>query len=150
VSTQEQGPEQVIHRVLDHMRSQTGKLDGTDASIWFVFGMLSNQHAQGRTDLTTDMAALALHTADTLAATCRDVEVDVVASEASVHDINAVQQGGPVQLVLNWVWQCLQDPETEHIVFKYAGALRDFGESARADRLYRDLEEYRAHMDAKQ
>jgi hypothetical protein len=149
VSTQEQGPEQVIRRVLDHMCSQTGKLDGTDGSLWFVFGTLSNQHKQGQTDLTTDMAALALYVADTLAGTCRDVKVDVVTSEGSVLDINAVQEGGPVQLVLNWVWQCLQEPETEHIVFKYAGALRDFGESARADRLYQDLEEYRAHVDAR-
>ena len=141
-------PEQVIRRVLDDLRRQTDSLDGTDGSIWFVFGILSDRHAKGHTDFTTDLAALALYIADTLAATCRDVEVAVVASEGSLHDINAVQHGGSVELVLNWVWQCLHDPDADNIVFKYAGALRDFGETARAERLNGDLAAYRAHIDA--
>ena len=144
----EQGPEQVIRRTLDELRRQTDKLDGTDGSIWFVLGILSDRHAKGHTDFTTDLAALVLSIADTLAATCRDVEVAVVASDGRLHDINAVQREGAVQLVLNWVWQCLHDPDADNIVFKYAGALRDFGETARAEHLYHELDEYRAYKDA--
>jgi hypothetical protein len=141
-------PEQSIRNVLDDLRRQTDKLDGTDASIWFVFGVLADRNAKGHTDFTADLAALALHIADTLAATCQDVRVDVVASDGNLQDINAVQRGGAVELVLNWVWQCLHDPDADNIVFKYAGALRDFGEDARAERLYGELEAYRRHMDA--
>jgi hypothetical protein len=111
-------------------------------------GVLADRNAKGHTDFTADLAALALHIADTLAATCRDVRVDVVASDGNLQDINAVQRGGAVELVLNWVWQCLHDPDADNIVFKYAGALRDFGEDARAERLYGELEAYRRHMDA--
>lgn len=141
-------PEQAIRRVLDDLRRQTDKLDGSDGSIWFVLGILSSRNAKGHTDFTIDLAALALYIADTLAATCRDVEVDIVASDGNLQDINAVQRGGAVEFVLNWVWQCLHDPDADNVVFKYAGALRDFGEGARAERLYGELEAYRTHMDA--
>jgi hypothetical protein len=141
-------PEQSIRNVLDDLRRQTDQLDGSDDSIWFVFGILSDRNAKGQTDFTADLAALALHIADTLAATCRDVQVDVVASNGGLQDINAVQRGGAVELVLNWVWQCLHDPDADNIVFKYAGALRDFGEDARAERLYGELEAYRSHVEA--
>lgn len=141
-------PAQAVRRILEDLRRQTDKLDDSDGSIWFVFGILSDRHAKGDTDFTADLAALALHIAETLAATCRDVQIDIVASDGKLQDINAVQRGGAVEFVLNWVWQCLHDPDVDNIVFKYAGALRDFGEGARAERLYRELEAYRTHMDA--
>lgn len=141
-------PEQAIRRVLDDLRRQTDDLDGSDGSIWFVFGILSDRNVKGQTDFTTDVAALALYIADTLATTCRAVQVDVVASGDTLQDINAVQRDGAVEFVLNWVWQCLQDPDADNIVFKYAGALRDFGENERAQRLHGELAAYRRHMDA--
>jgi hypothetical protein len=141
-------PEQAIRRELDELRRQTDKLDGTDRSMWFVLGILSDRHAKGHTTFTTDLAALALYIADTLAATCRDVEVKIVASDGRLQDINAAQRDGAVEFVLNWVWQCLHDPDEDNIVFKYAGALRDFGETARAQRMSDDLKAYHEHMNA--
>jgi hypothetical protein len=140
--------EQVLRRTLDELRGQTDELDGTDGSIWFVLGLLSDRHAKGHTDFTTNLAALTLYIADTLAATCRDVEVAVEASDGRLHDVNAVQREGAVQLVLNWVWQGLHDPDADNIVVKYAGALRDFGETIRAERLYHELDDHREHREA--
>ena len=141
-------PEQAVRRVLDDLRHQTDGLDGADDSIWFVLGILADRNAKGHTDFTADLAALALYIADMLAATCRDVHVDVVASGEGLQDINAVQRDGSVEFVLNWIWKCLHDPDADNIVFKYAGALRGFGEVTRAERLYGELEAYRTHMDA--
>jgi hypothetical protein len=37
---------------------------------------------------------------------------------------------------LNWINNCVGDPEADNLMFKYAGALRDFGELERARNVY--------------
>ncbi|HEY0693415.1 MAG TPA: hypothetical protein VGD71_30790 [Kribbella sp.] len=35
-----------------------------------------------------------------------------------------------------WINNCVGDPEADNLIFKYAGALRDFGELERARNVY--------------
>jgi hypothetical protein len=61
-----------------------------------------------------------------------------------VAEVSAVSDQGRRQFVLSWVQKCVEDPNADNIVFKYAGALRDFGQHDRAARLYEQLREYAA------
>jgi len=127
------------HRLLDWDRSQGAGLDGTDDSIWFVQGMLASM-SEDADEEPAERAlrcfAYSVYVAELLAATCADVRVVVDGEGWRVEEVRAVQSnGGPAQFVLSWVTACVADPDADDILFKYAGALRDFGESARAQAL---------------
>lgn len=148
------GPDAVLveaHRFLDWARGQTEALDGTDASIWFVFGVLQSMGREPGTDdgpayRALKTVAYAVYIAEVLAATCDGVEVVVEADGMTAREVTAV---GRAHLhVLDWVQRCIDDPEADNIVFKYAGGLRDLGEHDRARVISGQLEEYRQMLAA--
>jgi hypothetical protein len=132
---------------LDRLRSGTDRLDGTDLSLWFVqgaLGSMSNDPRAGGGDGSEERFAYAVYIAETLASTCEGVRVEIVGDGRYVAEVSAAREQGPRQFVLTWVQKCVEDPNADNIVFKYAGALRDFGQHDRAERLYEQLREYAA------
>jgi hypothetical protein len=59
--------------------------------------------------------------------------------------VTAVNASGVTQFTLSWVSSCLEDPQADNVVFKFAGALKDFGEDQRAATLYADLQQYESY-----
>lgn len=146
-TTSETGPDPLlaeVHRYLDWAREQTDRLDGTDGSVWFLQGVLQSMSRD--TDEPAPLRALkcvsyAVYLAELLERTCDGVRVVVDAEGTTAREVLAV---GRAQLpTLSWVMQCVEDPEADNIVFKYAGGLRDLGEHERARVLSGQLEEYR-------
>ena len=144
------GPDALLdeaHRFLDWASGQTEALDGTDASLWFVQGVVQSMARD--TDESPSYRALktvayAVYIAELLASTCEGVRVAIDADGMTAHEVTAV--GRAHLYVLSWVRSCLEDPEADNLVFKYAGALRDLGEHDRAAVLHGQLEEYRQYL----
>jgi hypothetical protein len=123
---------------VDEMRqASAGALDGTDQSVWFVYGALLGKGPRAGTDLL----AYAVYIADLLATAADSVEVSVEADGNRVREVTATRERR-VQCVLTWVLSCVEDPEADNIVFKYACALRDFGQPERARVLDEQLAEF--------
>jgi hypothetical protein len=133
------------HRFLDWAREQGAGLDGTDESIWFVQGILESmaEDADEEPSLrAVKFLAYSVYLAEMLADTCSDVRCAIESEGMGLRDVLAVHEGGSVQFTLSWVQSCVNDPRADNIGFKYAGALRDFGEQERASRIYQQLEQY--------
>jgi hypothetical protein len=129
------------HRYLDWARERGANLDGRDDSIWFVYGVLLSmieEPDEPTSERAIKCLSFAVYVAEMLAATVHGVQVVVDGDEAAVREVMAV--GSATQHVLSWVTACLADPEADNIVFKYAGALKDLGETERAQTLYTELE----------
>lgn len=124
------------HDYLDWVREGGVELDVDDPEdhgIWFIRGALGSVARGGNVEPAerSVMAfSFAVHIAETLAATCPGVQVVVEHRDGAVQEVMAV--GAAVQNVLSWVLQCLDDPVADDVVFKYAGALRDFGQAERS------------------
>jgi len=145
--TDQSDPLAVAHEVLAQMRTRTPELDGTDDSVWFVQGALSSMANDPRAQAgagSADRFAYAVYVAELLASSCEGVRVEVEAEAGRVAEVTALSDRGPRQYVLSWVQQCIEDPNTDNIVFKYSGALRVFNQPARAARLDEQLREYMA------
>jgi hypothetical protein len=136
-----------VHRYLDWSREQTDALDGSDESIWFLQGVLQSmsRDPDERASLRAlKCAAYAVYVAELLERTCDGVRMVVDAEGMTAREVLAV---GRARLpVLSWVLQCVDDPDADNIVFKYAGGLRDLGEHDRARTVYGQLEEYQQAM----
>jgi hypothetical protein len=77
-----------------------------------------------------------------LANTCSDVRCVIEGEGMGLREVLAIREGKSVQCTLSWVQSCVNDPRIDNIGFKYAGALRDFGEQERATRIYEELKLY--------
>jgi hypothetical protein len=135
------------HRFLDWARSQGAGLDGTDESVWFVQGVLASM--AGDTQEAPSLRAIktlaySVYLAELLAGTCTDVRCVVEGEGMHLHDVAAVRADGVTEFTLNWVQKCLEDPDSDNVVFKYSCALGDFGEPDRAAILQQQLTEFRA------
>jgi hypothetical protein len=129
------------HTVDEMTKLSGGALDGTDESLWFVYGALLNDD---RPRPGADLLAYAVYIADLLASAADGVEVRVEADGNRVQDVVAIR-GQRIQFVLSWVLKCVEDPDGDHIVFKYACALRDFGQPERAKVLDEQLKLFTIH-----
>jgi hypothetical protein len=109
-------------------RASAGALDGTDESLWFLYGALLDRD---RKRPASDLLCYAVYLADLLASAADGVEVAIDAEGNQVREVTATR-GTRVQCVLSWVLRCVDDPAADNIVFKYACALRDFGRAERA------------------
>jgi hypothetical protein len=127
------------HQFVDWARAQGAGLDGTDESVVFVYGVVQSM-AQDRDEEPTQRAvkclAYSVYLAELLADTCQGVRCVVDGEGMRLHDVYAVHESGVTQFTLNWINNCLGDPEADNLIFKYAGALRDFGELERARNVY--------------
>ena len=136
-------------RYLEWERSQGAELDGTDESIWFLQGILQSMHELREEGALANLKCLAyaVYIARVYERTCRSVQVHVTNDGEAVDGVLA---RGPraIQFTLNWVLECVEDPDADNIVFKYACGLRDFGEPARAANLLGALEAYTAETSA--
>jgi hypothetical protein len=131
------------------MRRRADGLDGTDDSVWFVQGALASMANRTRGPAGSEvLMAYAIYVTEMLASTCEGVRVVVDVVEERVAEVCAVSDRGARQNVLSWVHKCVADPGADNIVFKYAGALRDFNERDRAARLDEQLREYAANYDS--
>lgn len=81
----------------------------------------------------------ALYLAELLADACQDVQRVIDGVDTTLREVLAVREDGPMQFTLSWVQKCLDDPHTDNIGFKFAGALKDFGENDRAAQMYEQL-----------
>lgn len=88
---------------------------------------------------TVQSLAYAIYLADLLADRCPGVRRIFERDETHLSDVRAVRAGGPDQSTLSWIESCLDDPRSENIVFRYAGALRDFGAFERAKAIFTRL-----------
>ena len=123
------------HRFLDWAREEGAGLDSTDASVWFVQGALQSMAARPDDEdaslRTLKCASYAVYLAETLAATCRDVQALLDEDNDVLREVRAVQ-GDRARSTLSWVLKFVEDPTADNVVVKYAEALRDFGEHDRA------------------
>jgi len=129
------------------MRSRTDGFDGTDGSLWFVQGALASMANDPRRRAGAGLTArfaYALYVAELLESSCPGVHVEVEAADARMAEVSAVSDHGRREFVFSWVERCVEDPNADNIVFKYAGALRDFDQPARAARLDEQLRELAA------
>jgi hypothetical protein len=134
-------------RILEDMRSTSPRLDGTDDSVWCVQGSLALMASDPRTRdgaASGDQLAYAVYVAELLASGCEGVRAEIEADGDSVAEVSAVRDDGITQFVLSWVQNRVQDPNAGNIVFKYACALREFGQPARASQLDDQLREFNA------
>lgn len=133
------------HRFLDWAREQGAGLDGSDESVWFVQGVLESMAEDPDEEPSLHAVkclAYSVYLAEMLADTCSGVRCVIEGEGMGLRDVRAVREGGSVQCTLSWVQSCVSDPRADNIGFKYAGALRDFGEQERAARVYEQLKLY--------
>lgn len=130
-------------RFLTWARAEGAGLDGSDKSIWFVQGVLESMHEGGEEGALGNVKCLAfsVYVARLYESSCSNVRMLITDDGEGV---DAVLANGVtwVQHTLNWVTQCVDDPNADNIVFKYACGLRDFGEVDRAAALFGELEAY--------
>lgn len=135
------------HRFLGWARSQGAGLDGTDASVWFVQGALAamaGDTQEAPSLRAVKVLAYSVYLAELLTGTCSGVRCVVEGEGMHLSDVAAVRDDGVTEFTLTWVQRCLEDPDSDNVVFKYCGALRDFGERERAAVLQRQLMEFLA------
>jgi len=133
---------EIAHDVVADLRRQGAGLDGTDASLWFVQGVLTSMSTQPKPGDDMVVLGLAVYVAEVLAATTDGVEVIVDLDGKRVDEIRAVGPDRRTQNVLTWLWSCREDPDADNVVFKYLCALRDFGARDRAAVLSDQLRQY--------
>ncbi|MEC3917911.1 hypothetical protein [Nocardia sp. CDC160] len=134
------------HRFLIWARENGADLDGTDESVFFVQGVVESMSTDGDEEPSlraVKLLAYSVYLAEVLAATCPGVTRVVKGEVMHLEDVYAVHENGTVEFTLNWIRSCLDDPEGDNVVFKYAGALRDFGERDRSRALTEMLEALR-------
>ncbi|WP_028799892.1 hypothetical protein [Streptomyces sp. 142MFCol3.1] len=132
------------HRFLDWAREQGADLDGTDGSVWFVQGVLESMAEEADEEPSLRVVkclAYSVYLAEVLADTCRGVRSVVDGEGMNLRAVLAVREDGVAQFPLSWVQGCIDDPR-DNIGFKFAGALRDFGEDERASDMYAQVTEY--------
>jgi hypothetical protein len=105
-----------------------GALDGTDESMWFIYGALLDDSRERPASM---VLAYAVYVADLLASGIGGVEVAIEADGNHVREVTATRHR-QVHCVLSWVLKCIDDPDADNVVFKYACALRDLGQAGRA------------------
>lgn len=76
-----------------------------------------------------------VYLAELLARTCPGVRCVIDGEGMRLDDVRAVDDAGVVQFTLNWIYNCLDDPDGDDLGFKFICALRDFGELERARHL---------------
>ncbi|WP_433332025.1 hypothetical protein [Spirillospora sp. CA-294931] len=136
------------HRFLAWARERGARLDGTDESVWFVQGVLESMADDPDEDPSfraVKCLGYSVYLAELLADTCTGVERVIDGEGMGLNEVLAVREGGAMQFTLTWVQRCLDDPKSDNIVFKYAGALRDFGEHERSKALNAELREATKH-----
>lgn len=141
------------HRFLDWARENGAQLDGTDESVFFVQGVLQSMAELDEASADPGMTAIkclgySVYLAELLASACRDVRVTVDAEGTGLREVIAAQEGGAMAMVLSWVRTCVDDPEGDNVVFKYAVQLDQFGEPERARALHEKLREFTAYEDS--
>ncbi|GAA5079979.1 hypothetical protein [Nocardia iowensis] len=130
------------YRFLDWAREHGARLDGTDNSVWFVQGVVESMSVDAEEESSlraVKCLAYSVYLAELLAATCSGVRCVVDGVGMHLREVFAVRDGAPIQLTLSWIQGGLVDPAANNIVFKFAGALRDFGEPQRAQALLEQL-----------
>ncbi|GAA5020449.1 hypothetical protein [Streptomyces siamensis] len=133
------------HRFLDWAREQGADLDGTDGSVWFVQGALESMAEETDEEPSLRVVkclAYSVYLAELLADTCRGVRRVVDGEGMTLRAVLAVREDGVAQFPLSWVRSCIDDPRADNIGFKFAGALRDFGEEERASDMHAQVTEY--------
>ncbi|GAB3989868.1 hypothetical protein GCM10029978_116110 [Actinoallomurus acanthiterrae] len=138
------------HRFLDWAREQGADLDGSDESVWFVQGVLESMAHDTEEEPSlraVKCLAYSVYLAELLADTCRDVRCVIDGEGMSLREVLAIREGGHIQFTLSWVQKCIDDPQADNVGFKFAGALRDFGEDERARNMYAQLKEYNEFSD---
>lgn len=138
------------HRFLDWAREQGADLDGTDESVWFVQGVLESMAEE--TDEEPSLRAVkclaySVYLAELLANTCHGVRCVIDGEGMNLRAVLAIGEDKSAQFTLSWVQSCLNDPRVDNIGFKFAGALRDFGEDKRASDMYTRCKEYNEFRD---
>jgi hypothetical protein len=138
------------HRFLDWAREQGADLDGTDESVWFVQGVLGSMAKD--TDEEPSLRAVkslaySVYLAELLADTCHGVQCVIDGEGMDLRAVLAVGENGSMQFTLSWVQSCINDPQVDNIGFKFAGALRDFGEEKRASDMYAQCKTYSEFSD---
>jgi hypothetical protein len=126
------------HNFLDWARKAGAQLDGTDESVWFVYGAVISMAEDAEEEASlraVKCLAYSVYLAELLADTCHGVRCVVDGEGMHLRDVRAVNDDGTTQFTLNWVYTCLDDPDADNLVFKFAGALRDFGQRERAERI---------------
>lgn len=134
------------HRFLDWARGEGANLDGTDPSVFFVQGVVGSMAEDPDEEPSlraVKVLAYAVYLAELLAKTCSGVRCVIDGEGMRLDDVRAVSDTGVTQFTLNWIYNCLDDPDADNLGFKLAGALRDFGEQDRAHYLT-ELLDYRS------
>ncbi|GGN64312.1 hypothetical protein GCM10011579_033590 [Streptomyces albiflavescens] len=133
------------HQFLDWAREQGADLDGTDESVWFVQGVLESMAEDTGEEPSLRVVkclAYSVYLAELLADTCHDVRRVIDGEGMNLRTVFAIHAGGSTQFPLSWVRSCINDPQADNIAFKFAGALRDFGEEERAADMYAQAKTY--------
>ncbi|WP_196223603.1 hypothetical protein, partial [Nocardia seriolae] len=134
------------HRFLEWARENGADLDGTDESVFFVQGVVESMSRDSDEEpalRAVKLLAYSVYLAEILAEACPGVTRVVKGEGMHLEDVYAVHENGTVEFTLNWIHSCLDDPEGDNLVFKYAGALRDFGAHDRSQALAEMLETLR-------
>ncbi|OCF85539.1 hypothetical protein V7968_32070 [Nocardia vulneris] len=135
-------------RFLEWVKGTTTELDSSDGSVFFIQAVLESvaKTPEDAPIRTVQSLAYAIYLADLLADRCRGVQLVVERNASHLRDVLAVRDGGPELSTLSWIESCLDDPRSGDIVFRYAGALRDFGAFDRAKAIFTRLSEEAAAM----
>lgn len=132
-------------RYLSWARTQGAELDHSDESILFVQGVLESMASntdEPPSHRATKSLAYGVYLAEVLARTCAGVQVVIDGENLTARDVLAVGDDGTTQFTLSWVRKCLDNPRDNTVVFKFIGALRDYGENTRATQLAAQLRDY--------
>ncbi|MFI6218568.1 hypothetical protein ACIBCD_41710 [Nocardia brasiliensis] len=135
-------------RFLEWVKGTTTELDASDDSVFFVQAVLESvaKTPENAPIRTVQSIAYAIYLADLLSDRCRGVRLMVERNASHLRDVLAVRDGGPELSTLSWIESCLDDPRSGEIIFRYAGALRDFGEFNRSKSILNRLSEEAAEM----
>ncbi|WP_433574769.1 hypothetical protein [Nocardia brasiliensis] len=130
-------------RFLEWVKGTTTELDASDGSVFFIQTALESMAKTPGDDpmRTVQCLAYSIYVADLLADRCQGVRRVVEREGAHLSDVLAVRDDGSAHSTLSWIEGCLDDPRSDDIVFRYAGALRDFGAFDRARAIYTKLSE---------
>lgn len=138
------------HRFLNWAREQGADLDGTDASVWFVQGVLESMAEDTEEEPSlraVKCLAYSVYLAELLADTCRDVRRVIDGEGMHLREVLAIREDESMQFTLSWVQSCIKDPRVDNVCFKFAGALRDFGEDERARDMYAQAKKHNEFSD---
>ncbi|KAA8881873.1 hypothetical protein F3087_40090 [Nocardia colli] len=131
------------YEFLDSAKKTSTELDGSDYSVFFVQKALRSLAGNRQEEPVREVACLAyaLYLAELLTEKCAGAHRVIEGDPWRLRDILVVSPSGPTYFVLSWVSKCLDDPEADNVAFRYAEALRGFGEFGRALSVYAQLAE---------